>query len=159
VIAAHSRFLELAAISIDFELSRAEHQELEAHVASCASCRRDLAELRGDARAIAALPPRPRRIGSGARPDRRGLRPDGFRLVLIAAMLALLAAGLVAVGSELLRRAQTVVPPDAPQVSGPVATGFQSSWQVAAPLAVPRSLHTSTLLPDGRVLVAGGASG
>ena len=56
MIAAHRRFLELAAASIDFDLSQREHRDLNAHLAACASCRRDLAALRGDARTIAALP-------------------------------------------------------------------------------------------------------
>jgi N-acetylneuraminic acid mutarotase len=33
-----------------------------------------------------------------------------------------------------------------------------NTWSDAAPLPVPRAFHTATLLPDGRVLIAGGRS-
>ncbi|MFI5293117.1 MAG: anti-sigma factor family protein, partial [Candidatus Limnocylindrales bacterium] len=52
----HAEFLELAAAAIDFELSEAERQSLSAHLAGCIACRRRLAGLEADQRAIAQLP-------------------------------------------------------------------------------------------------------
>ena len=130
----HVEFLELAAAGIDFELSQTERDALADHLAGCIPCRRSVAGLYGDQRAIAQLPrfvhlaPRTGRV----RPRVRSMRP-AMRLVAIAALLALLALGTFAVGAELLRRERppdlTVVPPtftppaETPDASiGPTAT-------------------------------------
>ncbi|HET7702062.1 MAG TPA: hypothetical protein VFK35_01580 [Candidatus Limnocylindrales bacterium] len=106
----HRSFLELAAASVDFELTASEQVGLDDHVRTCVACRRRIARLRGDAREIAALPPfvldsvDARRIRASL--GRRSHTPLGtLRLVAIAAILALAAAGAVAVGAELLRQA------------------------------------------------------
>jgi hypothetical protein len=134
----HDGFLELAASAIDFELSEAERQALAGHLAECVPCRRRLAGLEADQRAIAQLPPfvlapaaveqvrgRIQRNGRPARP--------ALRLVAIAAMLALLAVAAFTVGAELLRReldrdlsvVPTVGPTESPSSSsGPEATSI-----------------------------------
>ena len=99
----HDEFLELAAASIDFELSQTERAALAAHVADCIPCRRRVMALEADQRAIAQLPSfalapgsvdqvrgRIHRSGSPARPP--------LRLLAIAAMIALLAAAAFTVG-------------------------------------------------------------
>ena len=92
----HDEFLELAAASIDFELSETERAALAAHLADCIPCRRQVMGLEADQRAMAQLPSftlapesvdqmrgRIHRSDSPARPL--------LRLLAIAAMLALLA--------------------------------------------------------------------
>jgi anti-sigma factor RsiW len=56
VIGVHDRFIDLAAASIDFELSPAERAELDGHLTTCAPCRSFAAALRADARALGDLP-------------------------------------------------------------------------------------------------------
>ena len=105
----HSPFLELAAAAIDFRLSPSEHRDLEHHLAGCHACARTIAAIRGDATAMAHLPP-------VVLPERRGLEildsvlhpaaaRHTVRLVLIAALLTLLVLASLAVGAELVRRA------------------------------------------------------
>ena len=75
----HDRSLELAAMAVDFELTRAETAELETHLATCASCARRAAALRADAsmlgRPLALLPSR--RVDDVIYREiaRRGVRP------------------------------------------------------------------------------------
>ena len=67
----HDDFLELAAASIDFELTETERASLAAHLADCVPCRRRVIALEADQRAIAQLPSfalAPRVGGSGPRP-------------------------------------------------------------------------------------------
>ena len=116
----HDEFLELAAASIDFELSGAERAALAAHLADCIPCRRQVMGLEADQRAMARLPSftlapesvdqmrgRIHRSDSPARPL--------LRVFAIAAMLALLAVSAFTVGAEILRRDRdrnlSVVPP------------------------------------------------
>ena len=119
----HDEFLELAAASIDFELSATERAALAAHLADCIPCRRQVMSLEADQRAMAQLPSfalapgsvdqirgRIHRSASPARPP--------LRLLAIAAILALLAAAAFTVGAEMLRRDRdrdlSVVPPTSP---------------------------------------------
>jgi len=62
----HSSFLELAAAAIDFRLSPSERRDLEHHLGDCHACARTIAAIRGDATAMAHLPP-------VVLPERRGL--------------------------------------------------------------------------------------
>jgi hypothetical protein len=119
----HDEFLELAAASIDFDLSATERAALAAHLADCIPCRRRVLGLEADQRAIAHMPAFAptaasvdqvrRRIGRSGTPARPSLR-----LLAVAAMLALLAVTAFSVGSELVRRDRdrdlSVVPPTAP---------------------------------------------
>jgi hypothetical protein len=127
---AHDEFLELAAASIDFELSATERASLAAHLAECIPCRRTVMALEADQRALAQLPSfvlapesvdqvrgRIHRSGNPARPP--------LRLLAIAAVLALLAAAAFTVGAEILRRDRdpdlSVVPPTTP-IESPVSS-------------------------------------
>jgi hypothetical protein len=104
----HDQYLELAAASIDFELLPAERSALDAHLATCVACRRQVTGLRVDQQSARNLP---RYAIDGVRADRiRGRieRPGGsplgtMRWLALAAMLALLTMSAVIVGSRLLR--------------------------------------------------------
>jgi hypothetical protein len=126
----HDEFLELAAASIDFELSATERAALAAHLADCIPCRRRVIGLEADQRAVAQMPVfvlTPQsvdqvrgRIGRSGTPARPSLR-----LLAVAAMLALLAVTAFSVGSELVRRDRdrdlSVVPPT-PPIESPLSS-------------------------------------
>jgi hypothetical protein len=105
----HDEYLELAAASIDFELSETDRAALAAHLADCIPCRRRVMALEADRRAMAQLPSfalapttvdqirdRIHRSGNPARPP--------LRLLAIAAILALLATAAFTIGAGILRR-------------------------------------------------------
>jgi hypothetical protein len=169
----HARFLELAAVAIDFRLSPVERSGLEAHLASCHACARSAAAIRGDALALEHLPP-------VVLPERRAgeilaaaMHPTvvrhPLRLVLVAALLALLAIGSVVAGAGLLRQSQdddlSVVPPVptatpgllATETPGPLpsASLLPSMPPVTGPVVAPASLP----LPPGSVSFAPPAAG
>ena len=106
----HDTFLQLAAIAVDYPLSSGDRGRLEAHLASCPACARSAHGFRADAIAFGNLP-------AITLPERRGaeilaaaMHPatirHPLRLVLVAALLALLALGSLVAGAELLRRSQ-----------------------------------------------------
>jgi hypothetical protein len=126
----HDEFLELAAASIDFELSETERATLAAHLADCIPCRRQVMALEADQRALAQLPSfalapesvdqlrsRIHRSGSPAR--------SPLRLLAIAAVVALLATAAFTVGAQILRRDRdrdlSIVPPTTP-IESPLAS-------------------------------------
>lgn len=103
----HEGFLEMAAAAIDFDLDEYDRSELDRHMAGCDACRATATAFRGDAAAIA----------SGARPRLSparsaailidALRPPNRwsprRLIAVAALAAVLGAGLGAAGMEYLQ--------------------------------------------------------
>jgi hypothetical protein len=124
----HDDYLELAAAGLDFELSRTEREALAGHLAECIPCRRRIAGLQADQRAIAQMPvfvlspAGAARVRRGSGQVRRGTMPV-LRLVAIAAMLALLAGATIAVGAEVMRRQHDVnLAVVLPSPSDPVAT-------------------------------------
>ena len=131
----HDEILELAAASLDFELTPVERSRLDAGLAGCDQCRRAATAYRRQASLVAALPmvdasPAVRsRIerAAGARPQRTGWS----WYLAAAALVALLGASIVVVGAIRDRQARDlseVVPPPtpsptilpAPSVSGPL---------------------------------------
>ena len=144
----HQNALTLASIAIDFPLTAHERAALDDHLAACDSCTRTARALRSDAAAIACLPV-PRldrrraevilaRVVDAPAPGRPVLR-----LLVVMAILTLLALGSLAVGAEMLRRADqedlSVVPPvPSPSMvadASPVADqGIGLSW---APVTMP----------------------
>lgn len=116
----HDAAMTIAATALDFPLSSAERARLDEHLASCTECTRGAHALRADAGSLADLPAvriDPRHADAILA---RVLAPpavgrESLRLVLVAALFALLALGSLAVGGELLRRANekdlSVVPP------------------------------------------------
>ena len=126
----HDEFLELAAASIDFELSETERAALAAHLADCIPCRRRVMGLEADQRAVAQLPSFALAPGSVDQVRGRIHRADRparppLRLLAIAAVLALLAVAAFTVGAELLRRDRdrdlSVVPPTSP-IASPISS-------------------------------------
>ena len=128
----HDRTLELAATAIDFDLARAEADELEGHLATCPTCARRVAALRADARVLS----RPITVPALARADatvyaaiaRRPVRQQRLLLLAAAALLLVALLGTAAVGAALLRTRDavptTVVPttPVADASPGPDAS-------------------------------------
>lgn len=135
----HDRFLEFAAVAIDFPLAQTERDALDRHLETCSACRAEAAALRADAQTMAALP-RPGldpvhadRILGGALV--RHVRRPTLRLVALAALLALLALGALAVGAELLRQSMPpslVVVPPSPSPSPVPSSAAITGWQVAS---------------------------
>jgi len=106
----HDEYLELAAAGLDFELSQPEREALDGHLAGCIPCRRHLAGLQADQRAIAQMPvfvlspAGAARVRKGSGQVVRRTTVPAWRLVAIAAMLAILAGATIAVGAEMMRR-------------------------------------------------------
>ena len=143
----HQTFLELAAMAIDYPLSTSERRHLDQHLAGCQECVRSATALRADAAAIGALPPL-------TLSDRRGdlilaaaLRPapvhHPMRLVAIAALLALLITGSIAVGALLLNRLDDDL---AIVVPVPTATASPDPSPTASPSATPTEGPGGTLV-------------
>lgn len=164
---AHDAFLELAAASIDFELSGAERGRLERHLAACPTCRATSAAFRADSRALATVPVMPLAprhadalIASVLQPPAAAWR--SLRLLAVAALVGLLALSSVLVGAELLRRADqddlsvvVPVPSASPSAAPP-------SWMIAAVpaseadgrgnvLAEGVAIGANGMVADGRV--------
>ena len=137
----HRPFLELAATAIDYPLEMSERRHLDEHLTGCRECARAMTALGADAAAIGSLPPvrlaerRGDQILAAALRPAAGGRP--LRLVAIAALLALLITGSIAVGAVLLHRADqelsVVVPlPSATASPEPDATSSPTSSPAAS---------------------------
>ena len=139
MIAAHRRFLELAAASIDFELSARERDELARHLEACRACTHDLMALRADARMFSAMPllarPRAGQPWAVRRPRREGV----VRVLAVAALL-LLAVGLATVAGGLILRLQTINPPESIP-SAPVPSQRPSPVVSVSPPGPPAALR------------------
>ena len=145
----HQTALTLAATAVDFSLTANERATLDGHLVACDSCTHTAHALRSDAAAIASLSV-PRLDHRRAEALLAGVvdapapgRP-AFRLLVVMAVLTLLALGSLAVGAEMLRRAEqrddlSVVPPlPSPSMvvdASPIADrGIGLSW---TPLTMP----------------------
>ena len=146
----HDRFLEFAAVKIDFPLAQNEREALERHLATCSACRAEAVALRADAQAIVNLPPRrldPERADQilGNALVRKARRPN-LRLVALAALIALAALGALAVGAQLLRQSEkpplAVIPPPsiAPSNVPAVPSGQLGPWTFDMPAEAATSL-------------------
>jgi putative zinc finger protein len=173
----HRRFLDLVAISIDFDLSPSERAELDAHVAGCADCRQAAGSYRSDALALVAMPalqlaPDRSAVILERIVGRRRAQAPRIRMLLVAALLALLATSVaLTVGAELLRRAreqqQLTVVPERPVVDSPLDASPLPSTSLAPTEAYSaeaggtlpdnHSAPTSVAVgPGGEVVVVGG---
>ena len=81
----HVRFEQLAAAAIDFDLTRAEREQLDAHLAGCPACRATAGAYRRDALAMreTAFVPAPAAVRVGG--PRRGLPQRATRRRALAA--------------------------------------------------------------------------
>ncbi len=175
----HRRFIDLAASSIDFDLSPAEQAELDAHLTSCADCREAAAAYRADALALVAMPalqlaPDRSAVILERIMGRRRAPAPRLRLLLVAALLALLAASVaLAVGAELLRRAReqqllTVVPErpvvEVPLEASPLPSASippTEAYSAEAGGTLPSDHYAPTSVavgPSGEMVVVGGNS-
>ena len=102
----HPEFLELIAMSMDFDLTDEEFGRLSTHLARCPECRRAAEELRGDATAIAAYPaPRlaPARSEQILRAALRTPRPQPrWGMLAVAAMLTTIGGGILFAGFQVI---------------------------------------------------------
>ncbi len=148
----HDTFLDLAAIAIDFPLAQADRTRLEQHLAGCPACTRGASALRGDALALGHLP-------AVILPERRGaeilagaLHPAAvrhpLRLLLLAALLALLLVGSLAVGAQLMRQPEDDLSVVVPVPTSSVAPDTTAVTPVPAPT-------TETAPPDGLIAFVG----
>ena len=174
----HRRFIDLATLSIDFDLSPAEQAELDAHLTGCADCREAAAAYRADALALVAIPalqlaPDRSAVILERVVGRRRAPAPRLRMLLVAALLALLAASVaLTVGAELLRRAreqqQLTMVPERPVVEAPLeasplpstSTRPTEAYSAEAGGTLPSDHYTPTSVavgPDGEMVVVGGA--
>jgi len=119
-----SETLVLAAAAIDFELDPGERSQLDAALATCPLCRRQVAGLR----ATATILRRPSDIGTPARVRdvvigaalRGGRRTPALRSLLAASLTLLLVLGgtAVLVGNRGLN-----IPPPSDSAAAPISTG------------------------------------
>lgn len=138
----HQRCLELAAVAVDFDLSRAERSELDTHLADCPSCNRRGAALRTDAgiltRQLELLPSLRVDAAVHAAIARRSDRPQRLLLLVAAALLLLGALAVGAVGASLVRDRQTLpitVVPTAPVAVASLEPPSPSPTPTPAPSA------------------------
>ena len=88
----HDRYRLLAASALDRALEADEQAELDDHLARCASCRADVARMRGDHAALGDLPlvpPDPRVCAAVMAAARRPERRHPWSALAVAAVLLL----------------------------------------------------------------------
>ncbi len=117
-LARHRRFEDLAATSLDWDLSQSESSELESHLAGCPACRATLTAYQAQSRLLRDLvsadaPAQVRRVVLAAAAGHHR-RSATWRLAVAAFVALLIVAGSIAVGSYLSRRT-----PVEPSLSGP----------------------------------------
>ena len=150
----HNSFLELAAAAIDFGLSPSERRHLEHHLGGCRACARAITAMRGDAAAMGHLPP-------VVLPERRGLEildtvlhpaaaRHPVRLVLVGALLTLLLLASLAVGAELVRRADKDRLVAVPVPTASILPDASASAEIAVP-----GPSASPGPPDGLIAYSG----
>ena len=85
----HRRFRDQLSAYLDGELVASRREELERHLASCAPCRRELADLRAAVRALSELPEADLPRSFALRPDQlqQAARPAAPRLPLAAPLM------------------------------------------------------------------------
>lgn len=161
----HDSALDLGVGAIDFALTDGERAALDAHLATCPSCRAEIRAIQGDAARLRRLPPiaPPSWVAEAVWRKRR---PIG--LLLVAAILVIGGSiGAVVLAGSALDRTQAELPSDSPPTtpagspelpSTPPAPpeGATVGWSAGPDMSVGRGFHVAARLNDGRVLIAGG---
>ena len=140
----HRRALDLAAASLDWDLTAAESDEMRAHLATCAACRHASAVQQGQATVLRSLtfaetPVTVRSVVLAAASDDARRRRPGWTLLAAAGLVALVALG-AAVGSRILERERE-------------ATSLEVS---ADPIPQPTSAFNEPSLVPGLTALGGG---
>ena len=122
----HERILELAVAALDFELPSRQRALVDAHLATCPICRQAVDEIRRDAERLRGLPAgdAPDRVAQAVAQAAHGRRVATNRrftlvLVMAAMLLAVIAAGSLAVGAIRDQRSSVLPPDSAPQTPPP----------------------------------------
>ena len=159
----HDTYLAFAAMAMDEPLAPSDDARLDQHLETCATCAREVARMRRDAREYAELAvlPLPGRRGDEilAAALRPGVVFHFARILAVAALLGLLLIGSLAVGSQLLRRDDdlSVVLPVPSETAAPSESRIPSTPSTTAtPMAEPTASPSSA---PGFVLRAGTATG
>ena len=142
---AHDRFRELAAISLDFDLSADERVELDGHLAACEACRAYADALTADVAGLMALPliDAPERVrqtvlAGGRRPRMSAATWAAIAVVIALTVLPLATAVVILRG---IGGGSIGAAPGAPETNAPsvAATGAPESQ---APAASPSDGNT-----------------
>jgi hypothetical protein len=158
-VTTHEEFIDLAAAAIDFELDPDERAALDQHLAGCDSCRRTV-EAFGEDAATIAYGPAPRLapgqsvaiLAAALRPPKSG---PPVPLLAVAALVALLGGGLLAVGFGFIRPSEdplvAVLTPSSGNPSAEASTG--ASPQPTASAGATLQPSPATPRPGGSPIV------
>jgi anti-sigma factor RsiW len=165
----HDSALDLGAAAIDFELTGRERASLDAHLATCPTCRAEIQAIQGDAAGLRRLPPiaPPAWVAQALLRKRR---PIGMLLVAAVLVIGGSIGAVALAGSALDRTRAEVVPSKAPNAApasprdlpstgptlAPLPVGATVGWSAGPDMSVGRAFHVAARLNDGRVLIAGG---
>jgi anti-sigma factor RsiW len=159
-VTTHEEFLDLASAAIDFELDPDERAALDRHLAGCDSCRQTVEAFRDDAATI-GFGPAPRLapgqsvaiLAAALRPPKGG---PSVRLLAVAALVALMGGGLLAVGFGFIRPSEdplVAVLAPSPGKSSAEASSISASPHPTASAGATLQPPPATPRPGGSPIV------